>query len=311
MAYPSPGWSFDARQQPPWVPPAPQSQVRRTGWIAAVVVVAFIVLVAVLVASANRVVRIGGSTAGPGSQPVTGTVAFDVTHIPASVYNQVGVTSPADPANPLHVISGQPPLESGGTPEVFYMGGEFCPFCAAERWAIVATMSRFGSVTGLQTMQSSASDVYPSTQSFTFVNATFSSRYVTFVAREHFSNVEAPTGDGYEILQPLTSEQSQLVNKYEGPSFSGPTHLGSVPFIDFGNRVLEVGSNFSPAVLQGLSRQQIATELSDPQSASTQAIVAAANYLTASTCTADGQEPASVCASPGVVRADQSMGLTT
>ena len=27
---------------------------------------------------------------------------------------------------------------------VFFMGAEFCPFCAAERWAIVGALDRFG-----------------------------------------------------------------------------------------------------------------------------------------------------------------------
>ncbi len=32
---------------------------------------------------------------------------------------------------------GQPALTSGGKPQIVYMGAEYCPYCAAERWAMV------------------------------------------------------------------------------------------------------------------------------------------------------------------------------
>ena len=32
---------------------------------------------------------------------------------------------------------------------VFFMGAGFCPFCAAERWAIIAALQNFGKWEGL------------------------------------------------------------------------------------------------------------------------------------------------------------------
>ena len=54
-------------------------------------------------------------------------------------------------------------LTSGGKPEVLYMGGEYCPYCATERWSLILALDRFGSFSGLEYMQSSSTDIYPNT----------------------------------------------------------------------------------------------------------------------------------------------------
>ena len=75
----------------------------------------------------------------------------DTTSVPASTLDTVGagsgVTAPPE-------IKGGTPLTSGGKPEVLYMGAEYCPFCAAERWAMVVALSRFGTFSGLSTVHS-------------------------------------------------------------------------------------------------------------------------------------------------------------
>jgi hypothetical protein len=45
-----------------------------------------------------------------------------------------------------------------GKPLVVYVGGEYCPFCAAERWSIVYALSQFGTFRGLSQIKSSSSD---------------------------------------------------------------------------------------------------------------------------------------------------------
>ena len=97
-----------------------------------------IVVVAVLV-----VVKVAtGSSAGATSYtpvtPAPASVVNDVTNIPASVYNKVGVTFPstAQPVSPPTMLKSQPPLTIGGkSPAMLYYGAEYCPYCAAERWA--------------------------------------------------------------------------------------------------------------------------------------------------------------------------------
>jgi hypothetical protein len=278
-----------------------------TWGLVGIVVIVVIAVVVVVITRGNT------TTSGPAPTAVTSTVAKEVTTVPASVFDQVGISSPTDPVTAPHVASGQPLLKFGNKPGVFYMGGEFCPFCAAERWALVVTMSRFGSISGLQTMQSSSTDVYPSTQTFTLVNAKYTSKYLAFEPREYYSNQEKPTGGGYTVLQTLNKQQAKLLTTYNTSKFTGgsSTSSGSIPFIDFGNKAIISGASYSPAILQGLSRQEIAGGLTTAKSPVTKAIVASANYMSAATCATDGQQPASVCKSKGVTEADKAMGLTS
>lgn len=288
-------------------PPRRSPTALLTWAVVALVVIVVIVLVVVKFTGSST----SPSGSAPSPQPVPATIAQQVTGIPASVYNAVGVTSQTVPVTPPKEAAGQPALISNGKPEVFYMGGEFCPFCAAERWAMIASLSRFGTLTGLETMQSSSTDADPSTQTFTFVNAQYKSPYITFETREIYSNQENSAGTGYAILQPLTKAQTALVKKYDISKYTGgsATQSGSIPFVDIGNRFIVAGSSYSPSTLQGLSRSQIASALSDPKDPATKAIVASSNYISASICSTDGGKPASVCTSKGVTEAAKALGV--
>ncbi len=46
-------------------------------------------------------------------------------------------------------------------PQVAYIGAEYCPFCASERWPMVIALSRLGTFSGLGLTTSSATDVFP------------------------------------------------------------------------------------------------------------------------------------------------------
>lgn len=279
-----------------------------TWGVVALVLIIVVVLVVVKVTGGSS----GNSGNGPPSQPVPASIVQQVTAIPPSVYNQVGVNSPTAQVAPPTVIHGQPPLVLNGKPGAFYLGGEFCPYCAAERWAMVAAFSRFGKFTNLQTMQSASADVFPETQTFTFHGASFSSPYMTFDAKEHKSNQLNSAQTDYTILEPLSKSETALLNKYQSPTFLGAgSDPQAIPFMDIGNKVLVSGASYSPAILQGLTRAQIAGDLSDPKSPVTQAIVATANYLSASVCASDGQQPASVCTSSGVSAAAKALKLSS
>jgi Domain of unknown function (DUF929) len=271
----------------------------------ALVVVIVVVFVVVKVTSSNN------STAGTQRTELSSTVIDQVTQIPASVYDKVGITSPATAVTPPTVIKGQTPLVLDGKPGVFYEGGEFCPYCAAERWAMIAALSRFGTFTNLGGMASNPNDVFPSTQTFTFHGSTYTSPYLTFQPVEHYSNTPSGSG-GYEVLTPLTASQQALVSKYNTTAFLGSgASPGSIPFINFGNNALVAGASYSPSILAGLSRDQIAAGLSDASNPVTQAIITTANYLSASICQTTGQQPAAVCTSKGVTEAAKAMGLSS
>ncbi len=275
-----------------------------TWGVVALVVVVVVVLVVVKVTGTST------PSKAPRPGPVPASVVNDVTKVPTSVYNAIGVKSTVTVTAPK-ALSGQKALVVDGKPGVFYMGAEYCPYCAAERWAMVTSFSRFGSVTGLKTMESSSSDVYPSTQTFTFADAHFKSAYASITTREILSNQENSAGTGYESLQKLTKAQTALVDKFDTGKYTGSstTNSHSFPFVDIGNKFLVSGASYVPSVLQGLSRTQIAAGLTTTKSAVTRAIISTSNYLSASICSIDGQQPASVCTSSGVAAAAKAMGL--
>jgi hypothetical protein len=272
-----------------------------------------LVLIIVIVLVVVKLTGTSTATSGPPSLPVPASIAAAVTKVPTSVYNTVGVSSPTVGVTSPKAVAGQPALILDGKPGVFYMGGEFCPYCAAERWAMITSFSRFGTLTGLGTMVSSSSDVYPSTQTFSFAKAHLTSPYITLETREYYSNLENSAGTGYTILQRLSKAQSALVNKYDTAKYAGlsTTKSGSIPFVDIGNKFLVAGASYSPAILQGLSRAQIASGLSTPKDPATRAIIASSNYISASICSSDGEKPASVCASKGVEAAAKAMGTSS
>ncbi len=280
-----------------------------TWGIVGLVVVVVVVLVVIKVSTGS-----GGGSAGatPPAAPLSASIAHDMTNIPASVYNTVGVTSPTVAVSPPKIISGQPPLTLNGKPGYLYMGADYCPYCAAERWSIVAALSRFGTISGLQTMQSSSTDVHPSTQTVTFVKANYTSQYISAVLKEVLSNKKLPTGSGYEPLQKLDKSETALVKKYNEEKYTGNTTSSgsSIPFIDIGNKAVSSGASYTPGVLAGLTRAQIAGDLSDPTNPVTRAIISVANYQSAAICSIDGGQPGAVCTSKGVTAAAKALNIS-
>ncbi len=286
-------------------PLAPQRSASRSPRLftwGAVGLVVVIVLALVIVG----LTRSPGTTHGTGYQRAPRSLTDQLTSIPESIFNTIGVTSPTVPVTAPTSTSGQPELRYSGSsgaslPGIFYFGGEYCPFCAAERWALIAALSRFGEVRNLGITTSSSTDVYPSTQTFSFYRASLESEVVALRAVEHYSNTPDPKS-GWTILENPTSSQTSLLNRYDETS-SGLTF----PFISIGNQFLIQGSQYSPSVLQGLSREQIAAGLKDPRNPVTQAIVSSANYVSASICSVTMDQPGSVCHSPGVQAAARAM----
>jgi thiol-disulfide isomerase/thioredoxin len=273
-----------------------RSEQRRRILIASgsVVVVLAIVLVFVIV-KLNGGKPSASSAQGLSNGP-TGSalsaVVDKVTSVPASALNSAGDGGGAVTGKPS-TISG-PPLTSNGKPEMFYMGAEYCPYCAAERWAMIVALSRFGTFKGLATVHSAVAngagtaEPDPNTPTFTFLHATYSSPYLTFTPLEIQTNIPDPSTGSYTTLQTPTAAQQALVTKYDGSS-------GSIPFIDFGNKYMISGVSYDPGVLAGLSWATIANDLSNPNSTVAKAVDGTANYITAAICKMTGNQPASAC----------------
>jgi thiol-disulfide isomerase/thioredoxin len=89
--------------------------------------------------------------------PAPTAVVRAATSVPASVAQAVGTPSAVLPPQ---LLKGQAPLREAGKPAVIYVGAEYCPFCAAERWPAVVALSRFGTFSHLGLTHSSNVDVY-------------------------------------------------------------------------------------------------------------------------------------------------------
>jgi hypothetical protein len=278
-----------------------------------------ILVVAIVVIALVLVKLNGGSgTAAAASNGPTGaalaTVTKQVTDVPTSVTDKVaggGVNAGefVSAPNPTAVsnVSAQlgsyfatvsgPPLTSGGKPEVLYMGAEYCPFCAAQRWAMVNALSRFGTFTGLTTTHSSSTDTDPNTPTFTFYKSTYKSNYINFTSVEETTNERQGNSSSasvpYVTLQTPTAAQNALGQAYDPGSGNG----GAIPFIDMGNKYVQVGNlaPLNPTMLAGKTWSQVAAAMNDPSSSLGQAVIGNANYMTAAICKMTNNQPATAC----------------
>ncbi len=284
--------------------PAPRDRLTRVVWAAVVVIlVAVVGLVTYALTRPPSTPRTVHRAATPTD------VVSAVTQVPTSVFDSIGVSAPTTPLVVPTLLGGQPPLTSHGRPEVLYVGAEFCPFCAAERWPLIVALSRFGRFSELSDIQSSASSVFPSLSTFTFVGAHYSSRYVTFAGIELYSGAVDAQGV-YTQIATLNPVQSFLVSRYGTPPVKHGSEAGSFPFVDIGNRMVTSTSGFSPGVIVGQSQATIAGDLRQPSEPIGQAVVASANYLTAGICAATGQRPASTCDDKSVRAAAASLATS-
>ena len=257
----------------------------RVGVPVLVVVLVIAVLVAVKVIGQPAATDAGGSP--PASSAAPAAVTQAIAGVPAATFDTVGVGSVA--ASPT-AISG-PALTADGKPRVLYVGAEYCPFCAAERWAMATALARFGTFTGLGETTSASADVFPNTATLSFHGANYSSDLLSFTGVETTTNV--PSGNGYTTLDTPTATDQALIKQYNSS--------GSIPFVDIGNKYMISGASFDPSVLQGLSHEQIAAKLADPASPVALAVDGTANVISAAICTLTNNQPAAVCNSTGVV----------
>ena len=237
----------------------------------------------------------GQATADSGTTTLSPQVLAALT-VPASTLDTVG--SPSSVVLPTKTGESTTAKDAAGKPLITYIGAEYCPFCAAERWSLAVALSRFGTFENLSGTHSSDSDEFPDTQTLSFYGSSYSSPYVDFQAVEEATNQQ--DGNSYRSLQAPTAAQTALMAKYDTQ--------GSIPFLDIANRYVITGSSFSPQVLQGLSRSQIAAALSNPDSPVAQAIDGAANDITAAIASVTGNQPSSVGSSATIAAIAQKLG---
>ncbi len=196
-------------------------------------------------------------------------------------------------------MKGAEAITAGGKPRILYVGAEYCPFCAAERWSMAAALSRFGTFTNLGTTASSATDTDANTATLSFHGSTFSSDKIAFTAYETTTNQQQSDGS-YPPLDKVPSADQALLDKYDAPPYVDASSKGSIPFVDIGGKYLISGASYDPAVLAGKTHEQIADAMLDPSSAIAKAVLGTANVITAAICQLTGDTPSAVCSSPGV-----------
>ena len=278
------------------------------------------ILVVVIVVVAFVLIKLnsGGGTAAASSDGPTGaalaSVTKQVTGVPTSVTDQVAggsvpsgmfvdaktssaISSDATNMGSYFATVDGTALTENSKPEVLFIGSEYCPYCAAQRWAMVNAFSRFGTFTGLTTTHSSSSDAYPNTPTLTFYGSTYTSKYISFTSVELNTNERVGNSTSssvpYVTLQTPTAAQKRPHERLRPRQGDG----GPIPFIDFGNKYVQVGniSPLSPTLLAGKTWAQVAAAMNDPSSSIGQAEDANANYETAAICELTNNQPATAC----------------
>lgn len=242
-----------------------------------------------------KVVPVAGGAAAYAAAQAQAVVS-ETVGVSASEAASIGAGSVESLPQPLK----GPALTSGGNPEMLYVGAEFCPYCATERWAMVNALSRFGTFSDLGLTHSSSTDVFANTPSFTFRGSTFSSPVLVFAPVEVATNQPGNGLDGYQPLDTPTPAE-QRVWKSLDPS-------GTIPFVDIGGRYLINGATYDPTVLQAKTPEQVAAALSDPVSPVARGVIGTANTIVAAICKVTGAQPSQVCTAPAIRSIEARLG---
>jgi thiol-disulfide isomerase/thioredoxin len=255
---------------------------RRKRMIAAISVFSAVVLV-IVVFVAVKLAGDSPKSAATTAAPVD--VINAVTTVPAATLDTIGQGGGNQFSVPTPT-PGNAVVKADGKPLVLYVGAEYCPYCAAERWAVVEALSRFGTFTGLGQTSSAAGDVYPNTPTLSFHGSTYTSDYITFQGPELYTN--QPSGNGYTPLDTLTPQQSTLFGKNNG-----------FPYMNFAGQALVNGASIGdPSIFAGKTQAQVATAMRDPSTPIAKAVGGLANAFTTIICGLTGDKPADVCATP-------------
>jgi hypothetical protein len=259
---------------------------RRRLTIAIAAVAAVVLVVAVLIG----VALFGPKPQAAATGPLDASVYTKLSTVPVATFNQVGAGEGV--SNPPKAVQASA-LTTDGKPGVLYVGAEYCPFCAAERWPFVVAMTRFGQFANLQATSSGPPpEAYSNTATLSFHGATYTSQYLGFTGIETQTNTGQP-------LDQLTGDNKTIFETYNAG--------GSIPFIDYGGKATANGASVDPTIFGGKSQAQIADDIADPSTATAKAVLGSANVISAQLCQLTNNQPAEVCTSPGVTTAAASL----
>ena len=294
--------SGDLRQIPPRSTAGAPG--RRRGLYAAASGLAAVVIAAVVLAGS-----LGGKegpkpapTEGAGYQPpsVTGTYQLPagvlslMQQVPVSalIANAQAQLGGGQVSSPEKLPPSAPQLSSGGHPEIMFICAEYWSKCAAERWALVMALSKFGTFTTLNGTTSSATQTSPRTPTFSFYGAGYSSKYLTLVTDELETNTDMGGGE-YPLLQPPTNQEMTLMNAWDRAPYT--TIKTSIPFAYIGGTFLLTTAQYDAGAISQMSFQDAARIMSSGTNPVSSHAEAAAGYLLADFCALTRDQPGSVC----------------
>ena len=181
---------------------------------------------------------------------------------------------------------------SNGKPVVVYVGAEYCPFCAVERWALIMALERFGNFTNLHYTTSANDEGDYAT--FTFVGSSYTSNYIAFRGYEAEDRSQKP-------LQTVPANYSSVWSN-QGNGF---------PFLDFENTYLIKASVLPfPDIIGGKNWTAILNDISTSDSVGLQ-IREAANLITGVICKITQGAPAAVCSASPIPTSTSSIAGPT
>jgi hypothetical protein len=266
-----------------------EARQRRTrtvgiGSIVLVVLVLASLIVVKLAGAGNSPTGASASSPAAGS-PISTAITTRLTSIPLSTLNAAPrgglITSPQAITDRV--------LRAVGKPELLYVGAEFCPICASERWAMYVALSKFGTFSPQPGRIHSAvrdGDI----PTLTFYKTTYTSPYLTFTPVETTTN--QPDGNYYVPLQKLSPAQLRLFE----------SHTNGFPWLDFGGKRELTSVQYNPNDLEGQSFDDIASAIGNNSTPIGADIDASARVLVQTICsTMTGDQPAHVCSAVGHV----------
>jgi len=251
-----------------------------------------VVLVAVLVivkfasggsGTSNNSAAGGDIPSPPRGTPIPTATLSKLQSVPLSTLHSAPTTGILTTPQ---AVSGKA-LTANGKPELLYIGAEFCPYCAGERWPMYVALSKFG------TFSPNPGKIHSATQdgnipTFSFYGTSYTSPYFAFTPVEVSTNYLAPNGN-YAPLETPTPAQASLWQKGNG---------GSYPYVNFGGKSQLTEAQFSSATMQNMSFDAVAAQVGDNSTTNGANIGAAASQLIKTICTdLTHNQPAAVCSS--------------
>lgn len=233
------------------------------------------------------------STTQQPSQKLSAAELAQLANVPAAVLEKAAA---GGGGLPTKAPAGTPLLTSNGKPEVLYIGAEFCPYCAGERWPLAQALSRFGTFKDLSKTSSSSTDTYPNTPTLSFYGSSYASDYIVFTPVETADRLGT-------ALQTMTPAQKKILDTFGSN--------GAIPFLDVGGLYIKNGASVSPELLSTAGMKtdtQVLNSLADPANSVGLSIDGSANVIAAAICQATGGKPSDVCTSNAVKAGAAALG---